>query len=255
LDHAAGGMTRKELTVIGGRPGHGKSLLALNTIPPFLKQGLKVMLVNREMTNEETVKRMLVMESTTLSHTKVRSLDLSGKDMTTLEQVSTKMKKAYKNLIMIDNIRTLNQVIIEANRHKPDIIIDDYIQLIDTENKKDRRFQIEDILREYKWLAKKNNCSVILISQLNRDIEKRTSGRPRLGDFAESGVIEQIAETAIFVYHEANMKREADIYQSEILVSKARYGKIGTHIVGFNGNRCKFYADRDNAYDDEIREE
>ena len=54
---------------------------------------------------------------------------------------------------------------------------------------------------EYKWICKKENCSAILVSQLNREIEKRIDPKPRLSDFAESGVIEQTAETAIMPFY------------------------------------------------------
>jgi len=253
LDYPAGGMTRKEITVIGGRPGHGKSLLILNVTASLLKQGYKVMLINREMTNEETIKRMIVMESSELTHTGVRKMDLTKEEMTSLKKTSKGLKQTYDNLIMFDTLRTMEEVVIEVNRHKPDVIIDDYIQLIDADTKKDRRFQIESILREYKWMVKRNNCSAILVSQLSREIEKRQSPRPRLSDYAESGVIEQIAETAVFVFYHYNFDENEDRYQSEIIVAKARYGQIGTFVVGFNGDRCKFYSKREYAFEDDIK--
>ena len=97
-------------------------------------------------------------------------------------------------------------------------------------------------MQEYKWICKSENCSAILVSQLNREIEKRLDPRPRMSDYAESGVIEQAAETAMFIFYGYNFDHERyNEHQSEIIVSKSRYGKIGTHKVGFNGNKCKFY--------------
>ena len=106
-------------------------------------------------------------------------------------------------------------------------------------------------MQEYKWICKTENCSAILVSQLNREIEKRLDPRPRMSDYSESGVIEQTAESAMFVYYGYNFDSERyNPYKSEIIVSKSRYGKIGTHKVGFNGNRCKFYINSDMAQKD-----
>ena len=71
---------------------------------------------------------------------------------------------------MYDDIKNLNDAMREIQREKPDIVVDDYIQLIKTDgrNNKDRRFEIEDILIEYKWVCKKEDCAAILVSQLNR---------------------------------------------------------------------------------------
>ena len=100
--------------------------------------------------------------------------------------------------LAFDDIRSLDDCIREINKGKPDVVIDDYIQLIDVgQGYKDRRFEIEKIVQDYKWAVKQNNCSAILVSQLNRDIEKRFDPRPRMSDYAESGVIEQTAESAI----------------------------------------------------------
>mgnify|MGYP000852047373 CR=1 FL=1 len=59
LDEFAGGMTRGEVTVIGGRPGHGKTTFTVNLIPKLVEQGLKVLVVSREMTEKEMLKKLL----------------------------------------------------------------------------------------------------------------------------------------------------------------------------------------------------
>ena len=61
LDTFAGGMTRKEITVLGGRPGHGKTTLVINIIKGLIEQGYRVMLFNREMSNTEMLKKIPVM--------------------------------------------------------------------------------------------------------------------------------------------------------------------------------------------------
>jgi|TARA_R110002074_G_scaffold146644_2_gene296312 replicative DNA helicase len=250
LDNIAGGMTRKEITVIGGRPGHGKTTLTTNLTRSLLKQGYKVMLFNREMSNPEMMKKFFVMESDGLSYQDLRVGDIDKGRMETIEMMAGGIKDELKNLIMYDDIRTLDDAIREIQREKPDVVIDDYIQLIKVANKKnkDRRFEIEDILTEYKWVCKKENCSAILVSQLNREIEKRLEPRPKMSDFSESGAIEQTAETALFVFYGYNFDDEKyDKNEIEVICDKARYGKVGTYVMGFNGSKCKFYDNGDMA--------
>ena len=250
----AAGMTRKELTVLGGRPGHGKTTLVINIVRGLIEQGYRVMLFNREMSNTEMLKKMVVMDSNSLKYGDIRRNDLSESDKGEFELVSDKMKGNYKELLMYDNVRTLDDCLREIAKHKPDVVIDDYIQLIEVRGVKEgRRFEIERIMQEYKWMCKQEDCSAILVSQLNREIEKRLDPRPRMSDYAESGVIEQTAELAMFVFYGHNFDSEKyNPYKSEIIVAKSRYGKIGTHMVGFNGGRCKFYMNSTMAEKDNI---
>tara|TARA_R100001530_G_scaffold134745_1_gene110236 strand:- start:480 stop:1730 length:1251 start_codon:yes stop_codon:yes gene_type:complete len=254
LDMFAGGMTRKEITVLGGRPGHGKTTLVINMVKGLISQGFRVMLFNREMSNTEMLKKMVVMDSSSLKYGNIRRNDLSESDKSEFDVISERMKNDYQNLVMYDNVRTLNDCLREIAKHKPDVVIDDYIQLIEVQGVREgRRFEIEKIMQEYKWICKQEDCSAILVSQLNREIEKRLDPRPRMSDYAESGVIEQTAESAMFVFYGHNFDSERySPYKSEVIVSKSRYGKIGTHMIGFNGGRCKFYMNSDMAEKDNI---
>ena len=253
LDFSAGGMTRKEITVIGGRPGHGKTTLVTNIIKGLIEQGYKVMMFNREMSNTEMLKKFVVMESMNLLYANIRQNAVGEDNEVEFEDTLEKMKNKYENLIMYENVRTLNDAMREISKHKPDVIVDDYIQLIQVEDVKEgRRFEIEKIMQEYKWICKSENCSAILVSQLNREIEKRIDPRPRMSDYAESGVIEQTAEAAVFVFYGYNFDHEKySKYASEIIISKSRYGKVGTYPVGFNGNRCSYYMTKEMATGDE----
>ena len=250
LDKAAGGMTRGEVTVVGGRPGHGKTTMIINIVKRLLEQGKRVMLFNREMTNVEMMKKILVMEFQEFSYEKIRKADNIDKELATISLKKEDMGEKYKNLIMLDDCKTLADAMKEISKEKPDVVLDDYIQLIRTDNSsgKDRRFEIEDIMLDYKWICKKIKCSAILVSQLNREIERRMDPRPKLSDFAESGVIEQTAEAAFFVYYPyAVDDRENDRYEIEIICQKARYGQLGSYNMGFNGDKCSVYFDRTEA--------
>lgn len=252
LDYPAGGMTRKEITVLGGRPGHGKTTLMVNILQSLIQQGFKVMLFNREMSNTEMIKKLCVLESKSLLYADVRKNNYGEGQDSVLEMQLEKIKDKYQNLMMYDHVRTLSDTMSEIQKHKPDVIIDDYIQLIQVDNVKEgRRFEIERIMQEYKWVCKNEDCSAFLLSQLNREMDRRINPEPRLSDYSESGVIEQTAETAMFVFYGYNFDSESyDRYESKIISAKTRYGNVGSYVLGFNGNRCKFYVDRQQAYSD-----
>lgn len=249
LDNAAGGMTRGEITVVGGRPGHGKTTMIINIVKRLLEQGKKVMLFNREMTNVEMMKKILVMEFQEFSYERIRKASDISKEITQINLKKEALGEKYKNLIMLDDCKTLADAMKEISKEKPDVVLDDYIQLIRTDGgNKDRRFEIEDIMLDYKWICKKIKCSAILVSQLNREIERRLDPRPKLSDFAESGVIEQTAEAAFFVYYPyAVDNRDNDRYEIEVICQKARYGQLGSYNMGFNGDKCSVYFDRNEA--------
>ena len=252
LDYPAGGMTRKEITVLGGRPGHGKTTLMINVLKSLVEQGLKVMLFNREMSNTEMIKKMCVLEDSQLLYANVRRNDFSDGSDVLMEMQLRNIKKKYANLIMYDHIRSLSDTMSEIAKHKPDVIIDDYIQLIQADGANEgRRFEIEKIMQEYKWICKSENASAFLLSQLNREMDKRINPEPRMSDYSESGVIEQTAETAMFVFYGYNFDSASyDRYESKIISAKARYGNVGSYMVGFNGNKCKFYPNRELAFSD-----
>ena len=252
LDYPAGGMTRKEITVLGGRPGHGKTTLMINILKSLIEQGLKVMLFNREMSNTEMIKKMCVLENKELLYADVRKNQFNDDTKVIMEMQMEKIKTKYAKLKMYDHIRSLSDTMSEISKHKPDVIIDDYIQLIQADGVSEgRRFEIEKIMQEYKWICKSENSSAFLLSQLNREMDRRINPEPKMSDYSESGVIEQTAETAMFVFYGYNFDSASyDKYESKIISAKARYGNVGSYIVGFNGNKCKFYGTRELAFDD-----
>ena len=117
LDVFAGGMTRKEITVLGGRPGHGKTTLVINMVKGLIDGGFNVMLFNREMSNTEMLKKITVMESKALEYGKIRRNALSENDEKEFNSVSEIIKDKYKNLTMYDGVRSLEDSLREIAKH------------------------------------------------------------------------------------------------------------------------------------------
>ncbi len=250
LDELTGGMTRGEITVVAGRPGHFKSTTTLNLVRNIIHRGYKVLVMNREMSNIEMMKKLIVLESEHLSYEKIRLGTLNDKDNDMLEQSKKNIRKHYKNLIMYDNIFSIEGSMREIRKHKPDVVVDDYIGLVSVAGIDDNRIRVDNIMKQYKWAAKKNKMAVLLVSQLNRECESRANKRPLLRDLRDSGSIEQDAEIILFMYYEWKYYvHESDMgeYGLEIILGKNRYGKSGSVKMGVSGNRCKIYSTPEEA--------
>ena len=246
VNEFAGGFTRGEISIIGGRPGHGKTTVLMNLASQFVLKGLKVMLFNRELPNVEVIKKLMCIESGNLSYKKVRNSEFNKKDEKELIQVAGDMKILYasERFQMFDTVRDMTKTAIEIKKFKPDIVLDDYIQLIEPDPRIDqRRLQLERICNDYKWIAKSQKCAVILASQLNRGIEmhNRKNKEPQLSDLAESGAIEQVAENVYFA-HYPHKNGGKDPNKIWLYAKKVRYGTTGSHILGYDGDKCKLYG-------------
>ena len=258
LDKFAGGLTRGEITIIGGRPGHGKTTVLINLLSKALSNGLKAIFFSRELPNSELLKKIICLESEQLSYSMVRKNVYSEQEMTIVNQTIENIRKKYNDgmFLMFDNLRDFSQSASEVKKFKPDIIFDDYIQLIKcTGREEQRRLQIEQLVNDYKWLAKESNAAVVLASQLNRGIEYRDGKyEPQLSDLAESGAIEQVAENVFFTYYDYKVKGEAGKGKNIISMSakKVRYGETGLVDMGYDGDKCKLYNSMEEMIDGEI---
>ena len=255
IDKFAGGLTRGELTIIGGRPGHGKSTMMLNMLSNVLSTDKKVILFNRELTNVEVLKKLIALESGKLSYTMIRQGIYEMEYLQELDRIRKFIAKKYnpKKFRMYDQIRDFPTSATEIKKFKPDVIFDDYIQLITPSGKEEqRRLQLERIVNDYKWIAKEYNCSVILASQLNRSLETRGNPRPQLSDLAESGAIEQVAENVFFVYYpykvQATSKPE-DKNKMTLVAAKVRHGETGAIQMAYNGDKCKIYNSEEEMFE------
>jgi replicative DNA helicase len=244
IDKFSGGLTRGEITIIGGRPGHGKTTFLINLLSQMIHAGLKVIFFNRELPNSEMIKKLITLESGKLSYSMVRKGVYEESEIEELQKAKQKIAGLYTEdkFLMFDNIRDFSRSATEISKFKPDVVMDDYIQLVQPSGHFDsRRLQIEQLVNDYKWLAKEHQCSVVLASQLNRSVEYRDDGEPRLSDLAESGAIEQVAENVFFVYyeHKVNAKKDKNIIR--LKASKVRYGESGSADLGYDGDKVKIY--------------
>ena len=245
LDNIISGMTRGEITIFAGRPGNAKTTTVANIARNLVLSGKKVVMFNREMPNTEMMKKFIAMESQHVTYHMLRHNAVTNKE--DIEKSLNIIKEKYTDkLFMFDNIKNLEGTFREIRRIKPDVVIDDHIGLIEypSNDMRDLRLKIGDTSRRYKWLCKSEGISVILVSQLNRNIEYRTERIPKLSDLAESGNLEQDAEIVAFTHYPWTVNFENarhGKYGLEIVVAKNRYGSTGKATVGFSPDLCTLY--------------
>ena len=245
LDRLAGGLTKGEITIIGGRPGHGKTTFMINLLSRMIHSGLRIAFFSRELPNSELLKKLLTLESGKLSYGMVRKGIFEQTDLQELSYVKDKMQEWYSkdNFLLFDNIRDFATTASEIRKFKPDVVFDDYLQLISPHGKfQERRLQLEQLVNDYKWVVKENECALVLASQLNRAIETRHNPVPQLSDLAESGAIEQVAENVFFIYYPHKVKPDKSLDNLiEIRASKVRYGETGKCEFGYDGDKVMIY--------------
>jgi len=198
LDKLCGGLVNGELTIIGARPGQGKTALAVTMIRNLAKQGIGCGLFSLEMTKHELVQRLASQESNIYAY-KIKQGDMNQYDKTALYEAVHRMKQwpikiSDEGYLNMSKIRT--KATMWKNKHKMQVLFVDYIGLINSVNPKEtnRVNIIGEISRGLKLLAKELQIPVVALSQLSRRVDERSDKMPLMSDLRESGSVEQDAD-------------------------------------------------------------
>jgi replicative DNA helicase len=142
--------------------------------------------------------------------------------------------------LFIDDTPTQGMLRIAANarrlrrRHDIRLVVIDYLQLIEPENRRDpRQEQVAQISRRLKYLARELKIPVMALAQVNRAAEDREGHKPRLADLRESGSIEQDADTVLMLHRPGRYDDAQEDNVIEVIVAKQRNGPIGEVTLAF----------------------
>lgn len=248
LNEASGGMTKGHISILGGRTGHGKTTTLANCVDGWLKMGYRVRWYSREQKAEEMMQSCIFI-NTDVDRSRARKGTLTSDDKKKIKEAVLRMSEHYKNLVIKDDIDNMDDTIadIVSCREKPDIIIDDFIQLINVPAvKSGKRYEIEDILKTYHWLQKRYGFSTLMASQLSRAVETRQfDNEPRLSDLAEASFIEQLSENVILLWWEYKFlvgASELDENEIKFIFGKTRFGKTGHKILRIDEKTGKLHG-------------
>ncbi len=257
LDEPLGGLQRSDLIVLAARPSLGKTSLALNIArSAAVTQNACVAMCSLEMSREAVVQRLLASESG-VDFKRVRLGRFSEQDEMRIMEASGILSEAPMYIDDSPQLRVLDIRSKVRRLHferRIDLIIIDYLQLIQGEGKNETRVQeISKITRALKTLARELDVPVLAVSQLSRAVEWRASHIPQLADLRESGSIEQDADVVLFIYRDdmyfspEEWSKVHDIERepyprgiADIIIAKHRNGPLGQFKLRFVGRTAKF---------------
>lgn len=236
LDRITRGLQKSDLILLAARPGFGKTSLGMNIINyAALKGKRKCAVFSLEMPREQITQRTLCSVSG-VSMEKALSGKLNQTDWKSLWEGNKKLSTAE---IYIDDssLNSYTDILSKCRRLKRerglDLVMIDYLQLMSAPTRiNDRQQEIATLTKNLKVAAKELQVPILLLSQLSRDVEKRTGEhRPVLSDLRESGAIEQDADIVMFIYNPAKYT-DTELTDGpnvvELIIAKHRNGALGT---------------------------
>jgi replicative DNA helicase len=252
LDKMTSGLHGGEMVVIAARPSMGKTSLAMNIAEYVsIEQRLPVGVFSLEMTSESLVLRMLCSRSR-VNLRNVREGFLAERDFPKLTGSAGKLANAP---LFIDDSSALSILQLRAKARRMSqqygikLFVVDYLQLLHSTARRaeNRQQEIADISSGIKSLAKELNVPVIVLSQLNRELEREKNRKPRLSDLRESGAIEQDADVVGLLYkpssgddEESGSAAEEDAIPVNLLIAKQRNGPTGDVNLTFLKSYTRF---------------
>jgi replicative DNA helicase len=235
------------LYVIAGRPGMGKTSLALDLtrhVAIDLKRPVGVF--SLEMRSDEIGLKLGAAEADIASH-QIRTRHLSGRQWQGLVAATRRIIAAP---LFLDYSPSLVLRDLEARAwwlkaQHPDLalLIVDYLQLLTAGVRvENRRLEIALIARRLKELAGELGLPLIALSQLNRELTRRSDPRPQLSDLAESDAIGQHADQVAFVHRPEVFEPDSEglCGLAEIIVAKHRHGETGKVELSWIGATTSF---------------
>ena len=242
-----GGFRPGQLVIVGARPSMGKTALAM-TIGLNMAADYSVAMLSMEMPHSELRDRKVAMLGR-VSMSAVKRPDRKGLDWS---RVVDGIEKARRlNFYASDqgglNIQQVRSKARNVKRlHGLDVLIVDYIGLMTgMDSKQQRAYQLEEISRGLKTLAKELDMVVLCLAQVNRRVEERADQSPGLSDLRDSGAIEQDADVVLFVNRPKQAKPdlgpEWDHY-AKVAVAKNRNGRCGVFSLFYQGDQTRFDA-------------
>lgn len=242
-----GGMQRGNLVVIGARPTMGKTALGM-TVGLHAAQNSSVAMFSMEMPHSDLRDRQLaILGRIPLSHLKrpkLHGLDY-GRVVEAVERSKAlRFFASDKSGLNILQVRSKARTI--KRKRGLDVLVVDYIGLMaGLDPKALRAYQIEEISRGLKALAKELDIVVICLAQVNRGAMERVNSTPGLHDLRDSGAIEQDADVVAFIHRPivANPSAGEELAHYALLrVAKNRQGRTGDINLFYQGECTRFDA-------------
>jgi replicative DNA helicase len=242
-DLLGGGVARGKLTIVGGRPSLGKTTCVIQICEHFAEMGFKPKIYSLETDEEEVVHQMYARElekdTNYFRHRWFKDDELG-------------IKKHDQEFYFTDKLFTPEQIVndikISARKDGCKIFVIDHFQLLQNKSNKKRLDFYTEWSAKLQQVAKQENVSIILLSQLTRNVEQKLIPKPSLSDLKETGSLEQDAHTVIFLYS-PDKKNQQSSPSIALSVAKCKTGRPGEVKMVFDRPCAKFHQFSDCSQD------
>ncbi|MBR6751131.1 MAG: replicative DNA helicase [Clostridia bacterium] len=260
FDRLTNGLQKGNLIILAARPSVGKTSFALNIVSNIIAKGESdkvIAIFSLEMPAEQLVQRLHATNTNvSLGHIKDGNVDENEQNELWVAHTNASECKIY-----IDDTSLISPGAIfskcrrlASQEKKIDLIIIDYLQLMEAGNEdgkrsrsENRQAEITGISRMMKILAMQMNCPVIVLSQMSRSIEQRDDKTPKLADLRESGAIEQDADIVLFLSREHEDDTKKGEYNVILDVAKHRNGGLDSIRLYWTGANVRFIEHQDQS--------
>ncbi|MBN1881105.1 MAG: replicative DNA helicase [Deltaproteobacteria bacterium] len=236
IDSVYGGIQKKTMHVVAGRPGSGKTAFLANVIGCFAQQA-PVLFFSLDQQAEEFARRLIVFGSK-VDNYRVRDGYVRNEEWS---KIISAIDEYYEYPIYINDDTNLNiqDVVNITQKHKHEhgvgILIVDYLQMIRRPGRDTENNELGEISSRLKALGKELDMGVMVLSQLNRNPAARKDEMPNLTDLRGSGVIEQDAHTVALLHWDPKSKTPGVLGEGMLkyIIAKNKDGKKGTLSIDF----------------------
>jgi replicative DNA helicase len=238
LDGMIGGLRIGGKTIIGAKPGMGKSVLLKQIGLNLSRRGVKFGVVSIEESREKIAENALANQSG-VANNRISFGQLTHDDSGRFAQAVHDVSALP--FFIVDSARRLSSIVAAARllhyEYGCEVVAVDHLHIIDPEavNRESREREISKISAELKWVWKDLNIAGIEAAQLNR-----ASGqdRPTLASLRDSGSLEQDGDVVCLLHRE-------DYYRPggtpdhviELIIAKNKDGAPGVAVCHYDGAR------------------
>lgn len=243
LDRKMHGLGGGQLIMVAARPGNGKSTLILQWgVHAAVQQDRRVLVFSMEMIPKEILKRVVAQEAGIDTG---RQYAMSDEDwmrfVNWTDTADRSIRFDYKTIQTPLNIANVARR--EARRHGVDLIIIDYLQLMDGDRQgQNRNYELAAISRQLKNLAVELDIPIVCAVQMNRNIESGFKRLPKKDDLKDSGNLEQDADKILFIHSEHDLDEDDGVFAREVkfVLAKHRNGPEGVIDMLFQPDKVRF---------------